>query len=288
MTVTRRIARAVIPERLRDVYHQAQSVADQLADIRRDLARIGLTLAAQVHPADDLSLAAREIKVFSQNGEDGLLLWLFDTIGTTDRRFVEFGVGDGHECNTRYLAEQRGWTGLRIEGSDELGAEARRIATSGVTVTSSYVTAENINDIIGAAGLGGEIDLLSVDIDGNDYWLWKAITVIKPRVVVVEYNASFGPTAKVRPDYDPNRIPDFGYKMETALRWGSSLAALTDLGADLGYSPIGCDSAGVNAFFVRDDCTRGLKTVDAATGWVPSARWTAKHLQAGLEQIALG
>ena len=136
----------------------------------------------------------REFKVSSQNGEDGLLAFIFGEIGATDHRFVEFGVEDGRECNCANLAIGFGWSGLMLEGSPANAVKARayydalgRPPGKGVEVVERYVTAENIDGAIASAGVSGEIDLLSIDIDGNDYWIWKAIEGIRPRVVVIEY-----------------------------------------------------------------------------------------------------
>jgi hypothetical protein len=210
--------------------------------------------------------------VYSQNGEDGILLWLFSVIGTTNRKFVEFGVGDGRECNTRLLSSEWGWSGLQIEGEERFAAEANEIAPPGVKVICSYVSPENINALIENAGLEGDIDLLSIDIDGNDYWLWKAVNSVSPRAVVVEYNASYGPNAVIVPTYSSGPIPTFGDTIESKLKWGSSLAALSKLASDLGYKLIGCESSGVNAFFVRNDCVNTLPEFEPGDAWKPNQR----------------
>jgi len=285
----RKLVRAVMPDRVLSSYHAARGVADRVDDLERRAARLNLTVAAHLYPPADTGMAQHELNVYSQNGEDGILLWLFSVLGTETRTFVEFGVGNGHECNSRLLAQEWGWRGLQIEGGEDLAAEAEHIAGPGVTVARGYVTAENINDRIRQAGLSGDIDLLSVDIDGNDYWLWKAIEVVSPRLVIIEYNAAYGPTKEVVARYEPQRVPSFGYTLETQLQWGSSLPALVRLGDDKGYRLIGCDSSGVNAFFARDDALREpLSPVSAATGWRPSERWRGRLSQAEQEAVALG
>ena len=133
-------------------------------------------------------LAVHEGRVYSQNGEDGILLYIFSQIGVTNHTFVEVGASDGIECNTANLSLNFGWSGLLLEGDpaaiargtaiyrDKLGGAADRIQFK-----QAFVNAENINDLISGAGIDGEIDLLTIDIDGNDYWIWNAISVIQPR-----------------------------------------------------------------------------------------------------------
>ena len=153
-----------------------------------------------------------------------------------------------------------------------------------VQILKSHLTRENVNHVIAGAGVSGEIDLLSIDIDGNEYWIWKELTVVLPRVVVVEYNASFGPEEAVTIPYDP----DFNCfeAHPSGLYHGASLAALTDLGAAKGYALIGVESQGVNAVFVRQDLAKGVfPSLDPPQAYMP-------HFQRGkmmeqTEQYAL-
>ncbi|MDO8468820.1 MAG: hypothetical protein Q7S29_03635 [Candidatus Peribacter sp.] len=191
-------------------------------------------------PLRDLALFQRRIpfierREYSQNGEDGIIAAIFAKIGTTNRSFVEFGVEDGLQCNCRYLLKHKGWKGLLMDGGkwpDENG------------VRQEFVTAENIELLLQKYGVPPEFDLLSIDIDGNDYWVWKAITHFHPRVVIMEYNANKGPDASVTIPYD------------SAFRWdgsdyqGASLRALEKLGREKGYTLVATDRCGVNAFFV--------------------------------------
>ncbi len=177
-----------------------------------------------------------ELKVYSQYGEDGLLLYLFSKVGATDHGFVEFGMGDGRECNTANLSINFGWSGLLMDCSPENVAAARDyyeskpgIKPSQIRIAQCLVTAENINGVLRQNDVQGEIDLLSIDIDGNDYWVWKAITVIQPRVVVAEYNASLGASRSVTVQYDP--VFDRYRKHASGWYHGASLAALRKLAA---------------------------------------------------------
>jgi hypothetical protein len=198
-------------------------------------------------------LVRHGFKVYSQNDEDGIIQEIFRRIGTTDRRFVEFGVQTGVECNTVKLLIE-GWHGLWIEADPGMVGTMRRnfapfLDRSQLTLLENLVTAENINALLTRAGVDGEIDLLSIDIDYNDYWVWKAIEVVRPRVVVIEYNAAFRPPLSITVPYDPHG------RWDGSNYYGASLEALVRLGAAKGYAIVGCSIAGVNAFFVRADLT---------------------------------
>ncbi|MCP4006999.1 MAG: FkbM family methyltransferase [bacterium] len=216
-----------------------------------------------------------EFSVYSQNGEDGLLLHLFDAIGTHDRRFIEFGIGNPLECNTAHLALDFGWRGLLIDPYSSQVEAAQRVHIEGqrVGVVREMLTPQNINGVFTANGFAGEIDLLSVDVDGNDYWLWEAISVVQPRVVVAEYNASMGPDEALTTPYDEN----FDRYQNHALGWyhGASLAALASLGRAKGYTLVACESSGFNAFFVRDDLAKDrFEAMSPSAAYYPDARRT--------------
>jgi hypothetical protein len=180
-----------------------------------------------------------ERRVFSQHGDDGILDAIFQVIGTTNRYYVEFGTQAGDERNTRFLAERRGWAGLLMDGGFE---------DSAINLHREFITAENINDLFAKYGVPREFDLLSIDIDGNDYWVWRSLSAgCRPRVVVIEYNASRGPRERRTIAYDPSFV------WNESDYFGASLAALEQLGRSKGYRLIGCDSMGVNAYFVRSD-----------------------------------
>lgn len=208
-------------------------------------------------PERHRTINEHELAVHSQNGEDGILLHIFSVVGALNHRFVEFGVGDGSQCNTANLAINFGWKGLLIEGNRNLAQRAKRYyqrqpgLAERVIVRGEVVTAENINQILADEGVEGEIDLLSIDVDGNDYWIWRAITAIYPRVVVIEYNASLGRDRPIVVEYDGSA--DHRSKHHSGYYHGASLVALTKLAIEKGYVLLGCESAGVNAFFLRED-----------------------------------
>ena len=196
-------------------------------------------------------------KVYSQNDEDGMIQEIFNRIGTTNKFFIEFGVMHGLESNGHYLLFN-GWRGLWIDGNVEYFQELKKyfsnpLATQQLTAINAFITVENINELIGGAGkIKGEIDLLSIDVDGNDYWIWEAIHCIQPRVVVIEYNAKFPPPCEWVMKYSPDYIWDHSDNH------GASLKSLELLGEKLGYQLVGTNTSGVNAFFVKKELTRNL------------------------------
>jgi len=185
----------------------------------------------------------------SQQGEDAILRDIFFRIGPGRRFFVEFGVEDGSVCNTSLLAARYGWGGLYIEADPQDAQKLRRrwAARSDIVVFAEFVTAENIAGLFADAGVPAEPDLLSIDIDGNDYWVWKALGEYRPRVVVIEYNAAYPPPRRWIMAYNP------AHRWDRTSYFGASLSALTDLGAQLGYALIGTENHGLNAFFLRRD-----------------------------------
>ena len=177
-----------------------------------------------------------EQKIYSQNGEDGILKIIFNKIGVTNKFCVEFGVGDGTVCNTRYLIEKQGWDFLHMDQGKNLPPSIKK----------ESVTAENVNSLFKKYKVPKEFDLLSIDIDSNDYWVWKAIGEYSPRVVVIEYNASIPPAESKAIKYDPMAHWD------GTNYFGASLLALANLGQTKGYTLIGCDSRGIDAFFIKN------------------------------------
>jgi len=203
--------------------------------------RIIVDLKIRKKPIADITRYER--KFSSQNGEDGILEAIFTVIGTTRKYFVEFGAASGRECNTARLA-QHGWTGLLMDA-------APPPPDAPVPIRREFITAENINALFEKYNVPPAFDLLSIDIDGNDYWVWKSITAYRPRVVIIEYNASVPPTESRVMPYDPN------FRWSGTDYFGASLLALTTLGSAKGYTLVGCDSSGTNAFFVDSAETQG-------------------------------
>lgn len=189
-------------------------------------------------------------KMFSQNYEDAVIAEIFARIGEGDRRFIEIGSGDGSENTTRFLS-MLGWSGVWLEGDPANIRTAREgmasvIAEGRLHIIEAMVDTMNVNDLVGQAALGSEIDFISIDIDQNTSHIWRALSAVA-RVVCVEYNAALPPSVAYEVPYDAKQVWD------QTNHYGASLKALERIGAEKGMSLVGCDLHGVNAFFVRND-----------------------------------
>lgn len=195
-----------------------------------------------------------EFKVFSQWGEDGVIQYLINNINISSKKFIEFGVEDYTEANTRFLLMHDMWEGLVIDGGD---ANINSIQNSELywryrlTAVQAFITAENINTIIRDNGFSGPIGILSVDIDGNDYWVWKAIDCVEPDIVICEYNYRFGKDRAVTIPYKEDFVR--GKAHYSHIYYGASIRALVKLGEAKGYSLVYGNKNGNNIFFVRND-----------------------------------
>src|SRR6185369_1220913 len=181
----------------------------------------------------------------------------FSVLGTTNRRVVEVCASDGIECNAANLIINHSWQGLLVDGdSNHIAAGQAFYAShentriSPPTMTHAWVNAENIDSLISDHGFAGDIDLLSLDLDGVDYWVWRAITCIRPRLIVLEFNALLGPERSLTLPYDPEFRLDFS---KLPYKCGASLTAFAKLGRSKGYRLVGVTALGINAFFVRHD-----------------------------------
>ncbi len=228
-----------------------------------------------------------EFRVFSQWGDDGIIQYLLGRVPVANTEFVEFGVEDYSEANTRFLLCNDNWRGLIIDAGL---AHQRFVAERGLewrhdlTAISSFITRDNIDGLIRGAGFGGDIGLLSVDIDGNDYWVLDAIASVSPRIVIVEYNAMFGAdlavTVPYRPDFHRSRAHYSG------VYYGASLAALARLADRKGFAFVGCNSAGNNAYFVRRDVLGDLREIGVQDGFVMNRFRESRDPAGGLTFVA--
>lgn len=234
---------------------QGSDISSQLL-----MERQGILLAAilaKPNRARDRLRGLHEVEfcLFSQWGEDGIIDWLIDRLPGIPRTFIEFGVENYQESNTRLLLQLRNWRGLVLDGSqkhiDDI-KDQEIYWKHELSAVCAFIDKDNINGLISNAGLSGDVGLLSVDIDGNDYWVWKAIEVVNPVIVVCEYNAVLGDIHSVSVPYqatfqrtkaDPSN-----------LYFGASIRALIALGKSKGYTFVGSTSTGANAFFIRNDC----------------------------------
>jgi hypothetical protein len=240
--------------------HHLYSLEDRLQEMDVHVSRTAERLDAGVDEARRTAwlqahdLRAYERRVYSQNGEDGILEEILRRVGAPKKYFVEFGVETGEQCNCARLVLEEGWHGLFIEGFAPYFEQLRERYCSrlGVRCLQAYVSSANIETLLREQGVPIDLDVLSIDIDGNDYWVWKAIDRWRPRVVVIEYNASHPPGKKWV--MQENR----DHRWDGTTYYGASLTSLTALGRQKGYTLVATNSSGVNAFFVRDD----LVTVD--------------------------
>ncbi len=188
------------------------------------------------------NLELNEFKIYSQNGEDGVINYIFKKIGSKTKKFAEIGIEEGKECNTRNLVENFGWSGIMIEGNKKEAKVAMDFyGKYPVKIINTFVTDKNINNLIPK-----DVDLLSIDVDGSDYWLWKKLNA-KPRMVIIEYNSTFGDKFITIPYSDKPRVeqhPDWLYE-------GAGLNALIKLGKEKGYKLVYANYC--NAFFLRKE-----------------------------------
>lgn len=201
--------------------------------------------------ADPKRLERFGAKSYSQNGEDGMIAEIFRRIGTANRIFFEFGVEDGLQNNSLLLLYQ-GWQGVWLEGVEGHVASIRQrfasvLDNGRLRVRNCYVNRDNINPILEEMGVPDDLDLMSIDVDSIDYYIFEALRAARPRVIVIEYNSKLPPpTRAVIPYNDDFRWHGTDY-------FGASLQSLTDLADRKGYRLVGCDITGTNAFFVRAD-----------------------------------
>lgn len=218
----------------------------------RDIATqqfISNELSTNTRYANKLHLNRYEYKVFSQFGEDGIIAEIFKRIGVTNRYFVEIGAEDGRENNSLYLLAQ-GWDGCWIEANQQHTASVNKnfnhlITTHRLNVINEFVTTKNINPLFKTAKIPETFDFLSIDIDGNDYWILQALDKYTPRVICAEYNALVGSQTDWVMPYNPN------YIFNGSTLFGASLLALDKLLSKKGYILVACSLAGNNAFFVK-------------------------------------
>ncbi|MEA2450940.1 MAG: hypothetical protein QOG63_2872 [Thermoleophilaceae bacterium] len=257
-----------------DVNRARRGVRRAASAIReRDVAvrtQIGALQARWVEGLAADQLPRSEFKVFSQFGEDGIVQFLVQRVPIERRVFVEFGVEDYRESNTRFLLVNDAWRGLVIDASD---AHRRFLEASGlawrttIDAVTAFIDRDNIDGLIRGAGIEGDIGLLSVDMDGNDLWVLEAIESVSPRILIAEYNSAFGPERAVSVPYDPAFVRTRHY---SRLYWGASLAALTAVADRKGYALVGGNRAGNNAFFVRRDVLGGIPERAVADAWAPA------------------
>ena len=278
--------------KLKEKINLLGAIFDKLISIQSRLIKIQETLgrieSRQLQSLDKLELQDNEFQVFSQWGEDGIIQMLLRHIEIPNKIFIEFGVENYTESNTRFLLINDNWAGLVIDGSPENISYIKQDSIywqHNLKAVQAFIDRDNINKIIAENGIKGEIGILSIDIDGNDYWVWEAIDVVDPAIVIIEYNSRFGRDKAVTIPYDPFFVrSEAHYSMLYA---GASLKALYNLGKAKGYSFVGCNSVGNNAFFVRQDLKpNAIKELTVAEGYIASQFRESRDEQGNLSYLS--
>lgn len=241
------------------IYNKPKTETYQLNKILKDQeAILHLTAKLNIEKNKNIgcikNLEEVEFKVYSQWGEDGIIQHLIHNIEIPNKTFIEFGVQDYQESNTRFLLMNNNWDGLVIEMNRQDVEKIKKdeiFYKYNLMLENSFITKDNINDIFKKHNITGDIGLLSIDIDGNDYWVWKEIDVISPRIIICEYNNIFPKDiAYTIPYTEKFYRTDAHY---SNLYYGANLKALHQLASEKGYEFVGTNSVRTNAFFVRKD-----------------------------------
>ena len=224
-----------------------------------------------------------EFKVYSQWGDDGIIQFLINYLDIPEKSFVEFGVETYIESNTRFLLINDNWRGLVMDGSHKnisLIKNDEIYWKYNLSARAEFITAENIDQLLIESNFTGEIGLLHIDIDGNEYWVWSSISVVNPIIVIVEYNSLFGPSNPWTISYREDFLRTKAHYSN--LFYGTSLTSVCDLATEKGYSFIGCNKNGNNAYFVRNDKIKELKVLTPEEGYVQSQFSESRNEGGGL------
>jgi hypothetical protein len=270
--MVKRIFNNLFSAHIRHISEQLTRKIQEESDIQKMLAGSILSKMNSSKKEEFISnIQLAEFKVFSQWGDDGIIDFLVDYLEINNKTFIEFGVENYREANTRFLLLQRNWKGLIFDGSEkniEYVKNDEIYWKYDLTAHSAFITKDNINQLISEKEFGGEIGLLHIDIDGNDYWVWDAINTIDPIIVIVEYNSVFGPNnAWTIPYHEDFSRAKYHY---SNLYFGTSLLSLCDLAAKKNYIFIGCNSNGNNAYFIKKEKKKDFISLNAEDGYITS------------------
>jgi hypothetical protein len=247
----------------------------------------GLILSALNETRNSTNLADYEFKVFSQWGEDGIIQFLSKAIEMKHKTFIEFGVESFMEANCRFLLMKDNWSGYVIDTSSSNIAILKNSYfywRYQIDAVNAFVTKDNINDLLAKSCFDEDLGILSIDIDGNDYFILEAINIVRPRILICEYNAVLG-ARKISIPYDQDFFRT--RKHYSNLYWGASLSAITFLANRKGYSLVGTNSSACNAFFVRDDLlNEKVKVLTAEQAFSSSTIRQSRNKQGNLSYLA--
>lgn len=232
----------------------------------------GKILVNQILNKEVTSLKDVEFKIFSQFGDDGIIQWLINNIDIDNEFFVEFGVENYKEANTKFLMFNNNWSGFVMDGSTENIENLKKqdyFWKYDLKAKDVFITKENINDLLLEQNINPNVGLLHIDLDGNDYYIFNEINCLNPNILILEYNSLFGIEREISVPYRE----DF-YRTKahySNLYFGASLKALHSLAYKKGFVFIGCNQAGNNAYFVRKDKINSkIKEVFLEEGYVKS------------------
>lgn len=231
----------------------------------------GKLLSNRQYGSSVQTLADVEFSIFSQFQDDGIIQFLIKKVAPISPYFIEFGVENYLESNTRFLMQNNNWSGLIFDGNSNNIESVKKsyfFWKHDLLAYQAFVTKENINTLLETHLPNKDIGLLHIDIDGNDYWIWREISVVQPPIVIVEYNSVFGCDRAITIPYSPDFVRTNHHTSN--LYAGCSLLALCDLAEEKGYYFIGSNSAGNNAYFVRKEFVGDLKVLSAQEGYVES------------------
>lgn len=258
---------------LRNLRNAVDKIAHQPPPTEHSLLLLGKLAVDSVKAKKTISsLSEVEFKVFSQFGDDGIIQWLIHNLDIPNKTFVEFGVENYRESNTRFLLMNNNWSGFVMDASEQSVAQivnSEYYWRHQLTAKAAFVDEENVNSLVASSGFAPELGLLHIDIDGNDYWIWKKLNTVSPILLILEYNSVFGIERSITIPYDPAFCRNKAHYSN--LYVGASLRALYELSAEKGYAFIGCNSAGNNAYFVRrDKLNEHVREVTLHEGYVES------------------
>ncbi len=252
-----------------NTYYSPTALQNQIDDLKILTAKNIIKQIQSGEIYDNIQKA--EFKVFSQVGDDGIIQYLIKNVDISSQTFIEFGVENYREANTRFLLINDNWKGLIIDGSQKNIASVKNESIYykyDLTAISAFINRDNINKIISDSGWDGDLGILSIDIDGNDYWVWESINVVNPAIVIVEYNSIFGYKHAITIPYQPDFMRKNAHY--SCLYYGASLKALCLLAEKKGYVFVGSNSYGNNAYFIKKDKVGSIKPIDVETGYVMS------------------
>jgi hypothetical protein len=256
--------------KLRRFFLQSQqSVQQELQHSEKQLLSLGKLLSSTISTKKFNSLQDSEFKIFSQWGDDGIIQYLIKNIEIREKKFIEFGVENYRESNTRFLLMNNNWEGLVLDSSKQ---NIEQIQKSNfywkydLSAQQCFITKKNINQVIRTNNFHGNIGILSIDIDGNDYYIWDTINCVNADIVIIEYNSLFECARPITIPYQEDFFRTTAH--HSNLYYGASLQSLCDLGQNKGYSFVGSNSAGNNAYFVKSNKMNSILPLSCEEGYV--------------------